>query len=100
MRLGLRNIGLDPERDVSLRVVGATNLRMITMQQGQAQFTVISSTEREEAEKLGIQSPGRSRQQKDSLSAQRPDQQSKIAAREARRHAALRARIGRGDSLF
>jgi NitT/TauT family transport system substrate-binding protein len=54
MRLGLRNIGLDPERDVSLRVVGATNLRMITMQQGQAQFTVISSTEREEAEKLGF----------------------------------------------
>lgn len=54
MRLGLRNIGLDPERDVNLRVVGATNLRMITMQQGQAQFTVISTTEREEAEKLGF----------------------------------------------
>jgi ABC-type nitrate/sulfonate/bicarbonate transport system substrate-binding protein len=54
MRLGLRNIGLDPERDVNLRVVGATNLRMIMMQQGQAQFTVISSTEREEAEKLGF----------------------------------------------
>jgi NitT/TauT family transport system substrate-binding protein len=54
MRLGLRNIGLDPERDVNLRVVGATNLRMITMQQGQAQFTVMSSTEREEAEKLGF----------------------------------------------
>ncbi|HEY1234890.1 MAG TPA: ABC transporter substrate-binding protein [Candidatus Binatia bacterium] len=54
MRLGLRNIGLDPERDVNLRVVGATNLRMITLQQGQAQFTVISTTEREEAEKLGF----------------------------------------------
>ena len=54
MRLGLRNIGLDPERDGSLRVVGATNLRMIMMQQGQAQFTVISNTEREEAEKLGF----------------------------------------------
>jgi len=27
MRLGLRNVGLDPERDVNLRVVGATNLR-------------------------------------------------------------------------
>src|SRR4029079_2750445 len=54
MRLGLRCIGLDPERDVSLRVVGATNLRMIMMQQGQAQFTVISNTEREEAEKLGF----------------------------------------------
>ena len=34
MRLGLRNIGLDPEKDVNLRVVGATNLRMIMMQQG------------------------------------------------------------------
>ncbi|HVO92919.1 MAG TPA: ABC transporter substrate-binding protein [Terriglobales bacterium] len=54
MRLGLRNIGLDPEKDVNLRVVGATNLRMIMMQQGQAQFTVISNTEREEAEKLGF----------------------------------------------
>jgi NitT/TauT family transport system substrate-binding protein len=54
MRLGLRNIGLDPERDVNLRVVGATNLRMLAMQQNQAQFTVISSTEREEAEKLGF----------------------------------------------
>ena len=54
MRLGLRAIGLDPERDVNLRVIGATNLRMIGMQQNQAQFTVISSTEREEAEKLGF----------------------------------------------
>ena len=54
MRLGLRNIGLDPERDVNLRVVGATNLRMIIMQQKQADFTVISATEREEAEKLGF----------------------------------------------
>jgi len=54
MRLGLRAIGIDPERDVSLRVVGATNLRMLAMQQNQAQFTVISSTERAEAEKLGF----------------------------------------------
>src|SRR6266540_1828354 len=54
MRLGLRNIGPDPERDVNLRVVGATNLRMIMMQQGQAQFSVFSTTEREEAEKMGF----------------------------------------------
>ena len=54
MRLGLRSIGLDPDRDVNLRVVGATNLRMIMMQQGQAQFSVFSNTEREEAEKLGF----------------------------------------------
>ena len=54
MRLGLRSIGLDPERDVNLRVVGATNLRMIMMQQGQAQFSVFSTTEREEAEKMGF----------------------------------------------
>ena len=54
MRLGLRSIGLDPERDVNLRVVGATNLRMLAMQQGQAQFTVISSTELEQAEKMGF----------------------------------------------
>src|SRR6266536_3146957 len=54
MRLGLRNIGFDPDRDVNLRVVGATNLRMIMMQQGQAQFSVFSTTEREEAEKMGF----------------------------------------------
>src|SRR6059036_1019409 len=54
MRLGLRNIGFDPDRDVQLRVVGATNLRVLAMKQGQAQFTVISTTEREEAEKLGF----------------------------------------------
>src|SRR5947209_9981521 len=54
MRLGLRNIGFDPERDVNLRVVGATNLRMLAMQQGQAQFTVITTTEREEAQKRGF----------------------------------------------
>lgn len=48
MRLGLRNIGLDPDRDVNLRVVGATNLRMIMMQQGQAQFSVFSNTRRNE----------------------------------------------------
>src|SRR6058998_3231912 len=54
MRLGLRNVGLDPERDVNLRVIGATNLRMLAMQQGQAQFTVITTTEREEAEKRGF----------------------------------------------
>src|SRR5262245_45052137 len=54
MRLGLRNIGIEPERDVNLRVVGATNLRMLAMQQGQAQFTVITTTELEQADKMGF----------------------------------------------
>ncbi|HTN72724.1 MAG TPA: ABC transporter substrate-binding protein [Methylomirabilota bacterium] len=54
MRLGLRNVGLDPERDVNLRVIGATNLRMLAMQQGQAQFTVITTTELEQADKMGF----------------------------------------------
>lgn len=54
IRLGLKSIGLDPDRDVNLRVVGATNLRMIMMQQKQADFTIISTTEREEAEKMGL----------------------------------------------
>src|SRR5947208_9006698 len=54
MRLGLRNVGLDPERDVNLRVIGATNLRMLAMQQGQAQFTVITTTEMEGGPKEGI----------------------------------------------
>jgi NitT/TauT family transport system substrate-binding protein len=54
MRLGLRSVGLDPDKDVNLRVVGATNLRVLTMKQNQTQFTVVSVTEREEAEKLGF----------------------------------------------
>ena len=54
IRLGLRSIGLDPDKDVNLRVVGATNLRLIMMQQKQADFTIISTTEREEAEKMGL----------------------------------------------
>src|ERR1051325_1936456 len=54
MRLGLRSVGLDPEREVNLRVVGATNLRVLAMKQGKAKFTVVSATEREEVEKLGF----------------------------------------------
>jgi NitT/TauT family transport system substrate-binding protein len=54
MRLGLRSVGVDPDKDVNLRVVGATNLRVLAMKQGQAQFTVVSTTEREEVEKLGF----------------------------------------------
>jgi NitT/TauT family transport system substrate-binding protein len=54
MRLGLRSVGLDPDKDVNLRVVGATNLRVLTMKQNQTQFTVVSTTEREEVEKLGF----------------------------------------------
>src|SRR6185295_15028650 len=44
IRLGLKSIGLDPDKDVNLRVVGATNLRLIMMQQKQADFTIISTT--------------------------------------------------------
>ena len=54
IRLGLKSVGLDPDKDVSLRVVGATNLRLIMMQQKQADFTIISTTEREEAERMGL----------------------------------------------
>jgi ABC-type nitrate/sulfonate/bicarbonate transport system substrate-binding protein len=54
IRLGLKSLGLEPDKDVNLRVVGATNLRLIMMQQKQADFTIISTTEREEAEKMGL----------------------------------------------
>jgi NitT/TauT family transport system substrate-binding protein len=54
IRLGLKSIGLDPDKDVNLSVVGATNLRLIMMQQKQADFTIISTTEREETEKMGL----------------------------------------------
>ena len=54
MRLGLRGLGFDPDRDVTLRVVGATNLRMMAMQQGMAQFTVISNSDLDVADKMGF----------------------------------------------
>jgi NitT/TauT family transport system substrate-binding protein len=54
MRLALKSIGFDPDKDVSLRVIGATVLRMITMQKKQADFTVVSVWEREAAEKMGF----------------------------------------------
>jgi len=53
-RLGLRSVALDPDRDVNLRVVGATNLRLLAMKQGQAQFTVVNTTDLEEVNKMGF----------------------------------------------
>lgn len=54
MRLGLRSLGLDPDRDVQLRAVGATNLRLAALKQKMAHFTVFTVAEKEAAEALGF----------------------------------------------
>jgi ABC-type nitrate/sulfonate/bicarbonate transport system substrate-binding protein len=54
IRLGLRGLGIDPERDVQLRSVGATNLRIAALKQGVVQFTVVTIAEKEAAEALGF----------------------------------------------
>ena len=54
IRMGLRSLGLDPEKDVSLRSVGGTNVRMATLMQGVAQFTVVTEADKVAAEKAGF----------------------------------------------
>ena len=100
IRLGLKSIGLDPDKDVNLRVVGATNLRLIMMQQKQADFTIISIDGARRSGEDGTQSRRRSRQQENTLPAQRLDQQPEAAQRTTRCHAALRPRRCRVDSFF
>ena len=40
MRIGLKALGLDPDRDVSLRAIGNTPMRLQAMSAGVAQFMV------------------------------------------------------------
>jgi NitT/TauT family transport system substrate-binding protein len=53
IRIGLKALGLDPDRDVSLRAVGNTPMRLQAMSAGVAQFMVAQDLELEQAKRLG-----------------------------------------------
>ena len=42
LKVGLKKIGLDPAKDVSLRVIGGAIDRMVALQKGIVQFTVVT----------------------------------------------------------
>ena len=53
LRVGLKKLGLDPAKDVNLRVIGGSLDRMIALQKGIVNFTVVTEAGRVAAEKLG-----------------------------------------------
>jgi NitT/TauT family transport system substrate-binding protein len=53
MKVGLKKIGIDPQKDVNLRVIGGSIERMIALQKGIVQFTVVTEAGKVQAEKLG-----------------------------------------------
>jgi ABC-type nitrate/sulfonate/bicarbonate transport system substrate-binding protein len=53
LKVGLKKIGLEPNKDVTLRVIGGSIDRMVALQKGIVQFTVVTETGRVTAEKLG-----------------------------------------------
>jgi NitT/TauT family transport system substrate-binding protein len=53
LKVGLKRIGLDPAKDVSLRVIGGAIDRMVALQKGIVQFTVVTEAGKAIAEKLG-----------------------------------------------
>ena len=53
LKVGLKKIGLDPLKDVSLRVIGGSLERMVALQKGIVQFTVVTEAGKAQAEKLG-----------------------------------------------
>ena len=54
LRVGLKKLGLDPLKDVNLRVIGGTMDRMIALQKGIVNFTVATEPGKAMAEKLGF----------------------------------------------
>jgi ABC-type nitrate/sulfonate/bicarbonate transport system substrate-binding protein len=54
LRVGLKKLGLDPRKDVNLRVIGGTMDRMIALQKGIVNFTVATEPGKAMAEKLGF----------------------------------------------
>ena len=54
LRVGLKRLGLDPLKDVSLRVIGGSLDRMIALQKGIVNFTVVTEPGKAMAEKLGF----------------------------------------------
>ena len=53
LKVGLKKIGLDPLKDVNLRVIGGSIERMVALQKGIVQFTVVTEAGKAQAEKLG-----------------------------------------------
>jgi NitT/TauT family transport system substrate-binding protein len=53
LKVGMKKIGLDPLKDVSLRVIGGAIERMVALQKGIVQFTVVTEAGKAQAEKLG-----------------------------------------------
>ena len=54
LRVGLKKLGLDPAKDVNLRVIGGSIDRMIALEKGIVQFTVVTEPGKAMAEKLGF----------------------------------------------
>src|SRR6059036_1692202 len=53
LKVGLKKIGLDPLKDVNLRVIGGAIERMVALEKGIVQFTVVTEAGKAIAEKLG-----------------------------------------------
>jgi len=53
LKVGLKKIGLDPLKDTSLRVIGGSLERMVALQKGIVQFTVVTEAGKAQAERLG-----------------------------------------------
>src|SRR6266567_2338514 len=53
MKVGLKKIGIDPLKDVNLRVIGGSIERMVALQKGIVNFTVVTEAGKAMAEKLG-----------------------------------------------
>ena len=53
LKVGLKKLGIDPLKDVNLRVIGGAIERMVALQKGIVQFTVVTEAGKAQAEKLG-----------------------------------------------
>lgn len=53
LKVGLKRIGLDPLKDVNLRVIGGAIERMVALQKGIVNFTVVTEAGKAMAERLG-----------------------------------------------
>lgn len=54
LRVGLKKLGLNPAKDVNLRVIGGSIERMVALQKGIVNFTVVTEAGKAMAEKLGF----------------------------------------------
>src|SRR5574341_593794 len=54
LRVALKKMGMDPLKDVNLRVIGGSIDRMVALQKGIVNFTVVTETGKVMAEKLGF----------------------------------------------